>query len=78
MKLVRETLESIPVERPVPNSAGAQNLCLDKGYAYDEVRDTVADLGLPLHRLEQRRRRVEELFRDDADSHHQPPGEGAA
>ena len=35
---------------------------------YDEVRDTVADLGLPLHRLEQRRRRVEELFRrGDAD-----------
>jgi ABC-2 type transport system ATP-binding protein len=32
---------------------------------YDEVRDTVADLGLPLHRLEQRRRRVEELFREE-------------
>ena len=33
----------------------------------DLVRDAVADLGLPLNRLEQRRRRVEELFRDDAD-----------
>jgi hypothetical protein len=33
----------------------------------------VADLGLPLNRLEQRRRRVEELFRDDA-----PEREGAA
>jgi ABC-2 type transport system ATP-binding protein len=32
---------------------------------YDTVRDAVADLGLPLHRLEQRRHRVEELFRDD-------------
>jgi ABC-2 type transport system ATP-binding protein len=32
---------------------------------YDRVRDAVADLGLPLHRLEQRRRRVEELFRGD-------------
>jgi ABC-2 type transport system ATP-binding protein len=32
---------------------------------YDEVRDAVADLGLPLNRLEQRRRRVEELFRDE-------------
>ena len=31
---------------------------------FDAVRDTVADLGLPLHRLEQRRRRVEELFRE--------------
>jgi ABC-2 type transport system ATP-binding protein len=32
---------------------------------YDSVRDTVADLGLPLSRMEQRRHRVEELFRDD-------------
>jgi ABC-2 type transport system ATP-binding protein len=31
---------------------------------YDTVRDAVADLGLPLNRLEQQRRRVEELFRD--------------
>jgi ABC-2 type transport system ATP-binding protein len=30
---------------------------------YDAVRDCVADLGLPLSRLEQRRHRVEELFR---------------
>ena len=36
----------------------------------DAVRDAVADLGLPLNRLEQRRRRVEELFRDE-------PGGGA-
>jgi ABC-2 type transport system ATP-binding protein len=39
---------------------------------YDTVRDSVADLGLPLSRMEQRRHRVEELFRDadttDADS----------
>jgi ABC-2 type transport system ATP-binding protein len=34
-------------------------------HTYDQVRDTVADLGLPLNRLEQQRRRVEELFRDD-------------
>ncbi len=33
---------------------------------YDVIRDTVAELGLPLHRLEQRRHRVEELFRDEA------------
>jgi ABC-2 type transport system ATP-binding protein len=31
---------------------------------YDTVRDTVADLGLPLSRMEQRRHQVEELFRD--------------
>ena len=32
---------------------------------YDVVRDAVADLGLPLSRLEQRRHRIEELFRTD-------------
>jgi ABC-2 type transport system ATP-binding protein len=32
---------------------------------YDAVRDSVADLGLPLSRLERRRHQVEELFRDD-------------
>ncbi len=31
---------------------------------YDAVRDSVAGLGLPLSRLEQRRHQVEELFRD--------------
>src|SRR5215203_2275110 len=32
---------------------------------YDVVRDTVAALGLPLVRLEQRRQSLEDLFRDD-------------
>ncbi len=32
---------------------------------YDLVRDAVADLALPLCRLEQRRHQVEELFRDE-------------
>ena len=32
---------------------------------YDAVRDSVAALGLPLSRLEQRRHQVEEIFRDD-------------
>jgi ABC-2 type transport system ATP-binding protein len=39
---------------------------IGSGETYDLVRDAVADLGLPLNRLEQRRRRVEELFRDGA------------
>src|SRR5215472_15013708 len=34
---------------------------------FDAVRDAVADLGLPLNRMEQRRHRVEELFRDPAE-----------
>jgi ABC-2 type transport system ATP-binding protein len=32
---------------------------------YDVVRDCVAELGLPLSRMEQRRHRIEELFRAD-------------
>jgi ABC-2 type transport system ATP-binding protein len=37
---------------------------------YDVVRDAVADLALPLCRLEQRRHQVEELFRDDESKEH--------
>jgi ABC-2 type transport system ATP-binding protein len=39
---------------------------------YDLVRDTVAELGLPLVRIEQRRHRLEDLFRDGPSS-----GDGA-
>jgi ABC-2 type transport system ATP-binding protein len=39
---------------------------LDGDATYDVVRDAVADLALPLCRLEQRRHQVEELFRDEA------------
>jgi ABC-2 type transport system ATP-binding protein len=38
---------------------------LDGDDTYDVVRDAVADLALPLCRLEQRRHQVEELFRDE-------------
>ena len=38
---------------------------VDEG-PYDAVRDVVADLGLPLIRLEQSRHRLEDLFRDEA------------
>jgi len=37
---------------------------------YDVVRDAVADLALPLCRLEQRRHQVEELFRDEQGAAH--------
>ena len=40
---------------------------LDGDETYDAVRDCVADLRLPLSRLEQRRHQVEELFRDEID-----------
>jgi ABC-2 type transport system ATP-binding protein len=43
---------------------------------YDTVRDTVADLGLPLSRMEQRRHQVEELFRDPGRTSPDAPGAG--
>ena len=49
MKLVRATLESIPVERPAPTADEPQGLCLDKGYDYDEVREIVAEFGFTAH-----------------------------
>jgi ABC-2 type transport system ATP-binding protein len=38
---------------------------IDGEQTHDTVRDAIAELGLPLNRLEQQRRRVEELFRDN-------------
>ena len=35
---------------------------------YDLVRDVIADLGLGLVRMEQRRHHISEVFKDDADS----------
>ena len=49
MKLAEDTLMSIPVPRPEPNDEEKQNLCLDKGYAYDEVREMVAEFGFTAH-----------------------------
>jgi ABC-2 type transport system ATP-binding protein len=46
---------------------------LEDDGTYDTVRDAVADLGLPLNRLEQRRRRVEELFRDEQEQGSETP-----
>jgi putative transposase len=38
MEMVEATLESIPIEQPVPTPDAPQNLCLDVGYDYDAVR----------------------------------------
>jgi ABC-2 type transport system ATP-binding protein len=43
---------------------------IDSDATYDMVRDAVADLGLPLNRLEQRRRHVAELFTDNEEEAH--------
>jgi putative transposase len=49
MKLVRETLDTIPVERPRPTAEQPQGMCLDKGYDYDEVRDILQEFGFTAH-----------------------------
>jgi len=49
MKLVRETIENIIVARPEPTTERPQGMCLDKGYDYQEVRDTLRDFGFTAH-----------------------------
>ncbi|HSS92167.1 MAG TPA: ABC transporter ATP-binding protein, partial [Streptosporangiaceae bacterium] len=69
-ELTRRGLASRPDER-------ALLVRLEGDATYDVIRDVIAELGLPLNRLEQQRRRVEELFRDDQAPAHETPG-GAA
>jgi transposase len=49
MKLVRPTLDSLVVERPLPTDEQSQHLCLDKGYDYDDVRAILAEFGFTAH-----------------------------
>jgi ABC-2 type transport system ATP-binding protein len=64
-----------------PVHSGRELLVLITGDAtFDQVRDAVAGLALPLTRMEQRRHSVEELFRDDPSvaGPGQRPGPGSA
>lgn len=49
MRMVRETLKSIPVKRPKPTKKRPQGLCMDKGYDYDEVREIVSEFKFTAH-----------------------------
>jgi transposase len=49
MKMVRATLEAQVGKRPKPTRKNPQNLCLDKGYDFDEVRDILAEFGYIPH-----------------------------
>ena len=49
MKLTRETIQNIVVERPDPSPEQPQGMCLDKGYDYQEVRDTLQEFGFTVH-----------------------------
>lgn len=48
MRLVEETLKNIPLERPDPDDV-KQHMCMDKGYDYKDVRDTVDEYGYTAH-----------------------------
>jgi putative transposase len=48
-KLMRETVEAVPVERPAPTPDAPQGLCLDKGFDYPEVPALAAEFGFTLH-----------------------------
>jgi putative transposase len=45
MKLVKATVDSVVVMRPRPPKKRPQGMCLDKGYDYAEVRDTLKEFG---------------------------------
>jgi transposase len=49
MRLVDETLESMPLERPQPTCKEPQNMCADKGYDYPSVRQTFNEWGYTIH-----------------------------
>lgn len=49
MKMVKGTLEAIIVERPKPTEEKPQNLCMDKGYDFPEVRELVSAWGYAAH-----------------------------
>jgi len=48
-KLLKGTLDSIPIGRPQPTPVRPQGLCLDKGYDNEETRELVATYGFIPH-----------------------------
>lgn len=48
-KLMKETLDSVPVKRPKPSLHKPQNMCLDKGFDYAEVRQLTSEYGYTPH-----------------------------
>ena len=48
-KLLAETLDSIPIERPRPSEQRPQGLCLDRGYDYASVHELVDERGFTPH-----------------------------
>jgi hypothetical protein len=49
LKLVKDTVDSAVVKRPRPTKKRPQGLCLDKGYDYEEVWETLREFGFTAH-----------------------------
>lgn len=49
MKLVADTLYNFAIARPEPTRENPQHICLDKGYAYAEVRTLLDHWGYTAH-----------------------------
>lgn len=49
VKLLAATLDAIVVERPAPSKEKPQNLCLDKGYAGEPVKQLVGQRDYEIH-----------------------------
>jgi hypothetical protein len=61
-KLLRDTLDSIPIQRPTPTNHTPQGLCLDKAYDNAESRAIAADYDLTPH-IRTRGEEIEEKLR---------------
>ena len=63
-KLMRQALEALATARPQPTPETPQNVCLDKGYDYDEPRALAQEFAFTLHlrtRGEELRERVRHI-----------------
>jgi transposase len=63
MKMVADTVESIPIERPSPTPRKKQGMCMDKGYDFDEVREIIKEFGFTAH-IRGRGEEAQEIKRD--------------
>jgi len=49
MKLTKDTIESLMVNKPWPTDEAPQGMCLDKGYDYDVVREVLKEFAFTAH-----------------------------
>lgn len=48
-KMVKSTLEAMVIERPAVTEEKPQNICMDKGYDYPDIRELVSEWGYTSH-----------------------------